>query len=71
MISYGWKDTPWVSLSIIPAGDGDHPVEIMSVEFLTPRELDMLQLEFDEDGRILSSLHSGVGADEDATIAGR
>jgi hypothetical protein len=70
LISYGWKDTPWVSLSIIPAGEGDHPVEIMSVEFLTRRELDMLQLEFDENGRILSSIHTGVSTDEDATITG-
>jgi pSer/pThr/pTyr-binding forkhead associated (FHA) protein len=70
LISYGWKETPWVSLSIIPAGEGDHPVEIMSVEFLTQKEIDMLGLEFDENGRILSSIHTGVYANEDATITG-
>jgi pSer/pThr/pTyr-binding forkhead associated (FHA) protein len=70
LISYGWKETPWVSLSIIPAGEGDHPVEIMSVEFLTQKEIDMLGLEFDENGRILSSIHTGVYAKEDATITG-
>lgn len=60
MISYGWKETPWVSLSIVPAGDGDHPVEIMSVEFLTQREIDMLGLIFDEQGRVVSSIHTGL-----------
>ncbi|MDJ0783615.1 MAG: VWA domain-containing protein [Desulfosarcinaceae bacterium] len=54
LISYGWEKTPWVSISIVPAEDGDHPVEIMSVEFLTQKELDMLGLEFDENGRIIS-----------------
>jgi Mg-chelatase subunit ChlD len=56
LITYGWKETPWVSISIVPAGEGDHPVEIMSVEFLTQREIDVLGLEFDENGRILSSI---------------
>jgi Mg-chelatase subunit ChlD len=71
LICYGWEETPWASLSIIPAGEGDHPVEIMSVEFLTPKEVDMLGLEFDENGRILSSIHTGVYArDADATITG-
>jgi Mg-chelatase subunit ChlD len=65
MISYGWKETPWISLSIVPAGEGDHPVEIMSVEFLTPREVDMLGLVFDEQGRILSSIHTGLVAKAD------
>lgn len=60
MISYGWKETPWVSISIVPAGDGDHPVEIMSVEFLTQREIDMLGLTFDEQGRVVSSIHTGL-----------
>jgi Mg-chelatase subunit ChlD len=78
LISYGWKETPWVSLSIVPAGEGDHPVEIMSVEFLTPKEVAMLGLEFDENGRILSSIHTRTGlkantdtdTDADAAVSG-
>ena len=70
LISYGWRATPWVSLSIIPVFDSEDPVEIISVEFLTQKELDMLGLEFDENGRILSSIHTGAVANPNAARAG-
>ncbi len=53
VITFGQDPATWVSITIVPTHSEDHPVEIMSVDFLNDEEKTSLALDFDNHGRVV------------------
>ncbi len=53
IITFGMGKRPWISLTVVPTHDDPDPVEIMSVNFLSEAEKNMLGLDFDIHGRVI------------------
>ena len=53
IITFGFDERPWVSMTVVPTHDEPDPVEIMSVNFLSDAEKADLGLEFDDPIRVL------------------
>lgn len=53
IVTFGFKESTWVSMTIVPTREDNDDVEIMSVDFLTEQEKVNLALDFDDHGRVI------------------